>query len=440
MIGSLSACLLHASPLFGAAELGYDELVQQAVQARNAGEFARAEELLAQARPLGRETNEVDFLLGMTQAFQERFIDALATLDRALEEYPDDLALQLGRARVLSYQSRYEAALTEAGRVLEEHPENIEALNLQARIYYYQRRYTQAIDVFENVLTLDPNNLEAFVGLYDVELARNNNDAAEQWLVRADQVAPGHIDVVTRQENQVAPIARPHLLTIGAGRSRFDQAGFTRWYDRFVEYRYLQDNGDQFYITGEHSHRFGLHDSLTEVGYRFDRRGSLPFEIAVAWDNESQFLVQRRIRLNTDFLLHGATDNFGATTLGLTATQARYSTGDVSAVGLNLTHYFLETDAWITPGVGMVRDENGVEDVSWTMGAHWQASSRWLLGYNYTHAPETENNVTALTLTHHVYGRYQLNDTTSIRIDAANSDRRNSYERSNVALSLQFRF
>lgn len=423
-----------------AAEAGYDDLIQQSLQARNSGDFQQAESLLRQARPLARETNEVDFLLGMNQAFQERFIEAMATLNQALEEYPDDIALRLGRARVLSYQGVYDASLAETDILLSADPSNVEARNLQARIYFYQRRYDLAASSFQQVIEQNPDDLEALIGLHDIERGRNNNAEAEQWLAQAEQVAPGHIDVISRQQGLTTPVLRHHLLTVGAGRSNFDQAGFSRWYDRFVEYRYLRNNGDQLILFAEHDHRFGLHDGMTEVGYRFGRQGLLPFEIAVAWNNDSEFLIKRRIRLSTDFLLRGATDTFGATTLEIGASQSRYNSGDVSQLRFNFTHYLLNTDAWITPGVGVVKDENGETDVSWTIGAHWQTSSRVLLGYNYTNAPETENNVTVLTRTHHLYASYRLNDSLNLRVDAALGERQDSYERGNVAVSLQYRF
>jgi len=434
------SAIFFASASVQAAEAGYDELVQESLQARNAGDFSRAEALLLQARPLGRETNEIDYLLGMTLAFQERFIESMQTIDEALSRYPDDVLLRLARARVLSYQGIYDSSIAETELVLEADPNNLEARNLQARIYYYQRRYAQSITSFQQVLERDAGNLEALVGLHDAELARNNNGSATAWLAQAAEVAPGHIDVVTRQENRAAPVARPHLLTVGTGMSRFDRAGFSRWYDRFVEYRYLRNNGDQFFVLREHDHRFSLHDSLTQVGYRYERPGQLPLELVLSWNSDGEFLPERRIRIGTDFLLRGASDNFGATTLGIVAAQSRYNTGDVTQLGLNFSHYLLNSDAWITPGVGWVRDENGISDLSWTLGAHWQSTARLLLGYNYTYAPETENNSTALTKTHHLYARYQLNDSFALRVDGASSDRSISYERRNIAVSLQYRF
>ena len=58
-------------------QASYDQLIQQALQARNAGNFVTAESTLRQARSLAAESNEVDLLLGMTLAFQERYIEAL---------------------------------------------------------------------------------------------------------------------------------------------------------------------------------------------------------------------------------------------------------------------------------------------------------------------------------------------------------------------------
>lgn len=437
---SLLSFLLLLPVGLNAAEVGYDDLIQQSLQARNIGEFQRAETLLRRARPLARETNEVDLLLGMNQAFQERFIEAMATINGALEEYPDDVGLRLGRARVLSYQGVYDESLADTEIILSADPSNVEARNLQARIYFYQRRFDLAAASFQQILEQNPNDLETLIGLHDVEMGRNNTSAANEWLLQAEEVAPGHIDVVSRQQGLATPILRHHILTVGAGRSRFDLAGFSRWYDRFTEYRYLRDNGDQLIVFAEHDHRFGLHDGMTELGYRFERQGQLPIEIAVAWNEDSEFLIKRRIRLGTDFLLQGASDNFGATTLEVSASQSRYNTGDVSQLRFNFTHYLLNTDVWITPGIGVVKDENDQTDMSWTIGTHWQASSRVLVGYNYTNAPETENNVTVLTRTHHIYGSYSLNDSLSLRVDAALGDRQNSYERGNLAVSLQYRF
>lgn len=422
------------------AQAGYDELVQQALQERNAGNFIGAEELLEQARAIARETNEVDFLLGMMQAFQERFIEAQNTLETGLETYPEDISLRLARARVLSYQGIYDEAVEATNQVLSSDPANTEALNLRARIYYYQNRHSSAREDFRQVLAFDSENLEAVIGLYDIALATNDDEQAESYLAQAQAIAPDHVDVVTRRERLRSPIQKPNMLTVSGGGSDFDVSGLQRWYDRSIDYRYFFESGNELLLNALHAHRFGRHDTMIEAGFRFARPGNIPVEIAFGHTAAQEFLPENQIRLSSLFMINNAGENFGATTLDVSFYHSSYQTGSVNRMSFGFTHYLLDVNAWITPGVGLVRDENGDQDLSWNLGAHWQTSSRLRLGYNFTHAPETENSRTVLTLSHHVYGHYQLSDGVSIRLDASSNDRRNAYTRDSLSLALQFRF
>ena len=105
-----------------AAPATYDSLLQEALDLRNAGNFTGAEQTLRNARTLAADTNEIDYLLGMTLAFQDRFTEALQVLDSALVSYPEDIQLQIARARVYSYKGEYETALELTEKVLEEDP------------------------------------------------------------------------------------------------------------------------------------------------------------------------------------------------------------------------------------------------------------------------------------------------------------------------------
>lgn len=423
-----------------AAELDYDSLIQQAVEHRNAGEFVEAEELLRTAAGIPEETNEVDYLLAMVLAFQERFIESIELLDQSLERYPYDLQLILGRARVLSFQGIYDEAIAIATTVLDVLPENIEARNLLARVYYYQRRNQLAREAFLRVLETDPNNLEAMIGLYDVEMALGDEEEASSYLDRADGVEPGHVDIVTRRNRDVAPVTRRNEILAGYAVSDIDLQGFQRWYDRFLEYRFRLDSGNQVYLRGEHSHRFGFHDSLVEIGTLITRANGLAFDLAVAHTADNDFLPGNRIRIGTSFILHNASDNFGSSTLGLALTSSEYVTGDVQRLALNLTHYFLNFNGWITPGVAVVDNEFGEQTVGWTIGMNWQTNARLRMGYNYTDAPETENSITTETASNHIYAHYQLSDGFILRFDLSRIERKNSYTRESVAASLQYLF
>lgn len=326
-----------------------------------------------------------------------------------------------------------------ADRALALNPDSLDALNLKARISYYQRRYSNARAVFRQVLALDPVNLEALVGLYDTEMAAGDDAAAEQSLATAVTVAPGHIDVVSRQQQAAQPVVAVHELLTSITRSNLDQSGLANWYDRSLEYRYRDGFGNQLFLRSDHAQRFGLHDTLIEAGAVISgpRR---TYNFALAYTPDDEILPEYRMRLGAGFMLNQATDNFGSTMLDLTATHAKYSTGDVQILNIDFTHYLLTTNAWINPGLILVRDENGNRDNGWRIGAHWQTNERLLLGLNYTDAAETEINVTTQTQAQHVYMQYDWTDRLSVRLDLSHNRRENSYTRDSVAIGLRWRF
>lgn len=431
---------LPVNTVYAAAQ-DYDGMIQESLQLRNAGDFAAAEALLRQAFLIPAETNEVAYLLAMVVAFQERYLEANSILDEALGRYPQDVQLNLAKARVLSFQGDYAQAISITQEILGQQPGNNDARNLLGRVYYYQRRYTPSREAYSTVLASDTNNLEALIGLYDTELAAGNDEEAETLLDRAFRVDPGHIDVMTRQFPETTPVVtRRHEIITSYNYSDLDLSFFDPWYDRSLEYRYHSDSGNQFYLRGEHDHRFGFHDTMMEVGAVFQQLGKRLYEIAVAHTDDNDFLPESRFRLGTTFDLFQASNNFGASTLGLSYMQSKYLSGDVKRFRVDLTHYFLGFNGWITPGVALVEDENGKQKVGWNMGLHWQSSARLLMGYNYTYAPETENSITTRTRANHVYARYQLVDSLSLRLDISQIVRENSYTRDSVALTLQYQY
>ena len=433
----LSLCT-SASSL--AAEPNYDDLIQQSLLQRNNGDFLQAEATLRLAMPLARETNEVTFLLAMVIAFQERFIESIRILDTALQTYPNDTQLILGKARVLSYQGFYRESIDIADQALVLDPTNIEALALKARVYYYQRRYTDARAQFNAVLALDSSNLEALIGLYDVEMAAGNRQEANLVLDRAESIAPAHIDVTTRREQgTVLANSSTQILTASYGRSNLDLPGFQDWQSRNLEYRYISNTNNQVYIRSENAHRFGLHDTLLEIGGIVSGASS-SLELSIAHTPDGDILPQQRFRLGGNFLLMQATENFGGTTLGVSFTQSRFANAKVKWLQADFTHYLLNYNAWLTPGISIVEDETGQKTTGWNIGAHWQTSARLLVGYNYTDAPETELNVTTQTNAHHLYSRVDLTDATNLRLDLSRNTRENSYTRDTIVFSIQHEF
>lgn len=418
----------------------YDTLITDALALRNAGDLVAAEALLRQARPLAANTSEVDYLLGMVLAFQQRFEEGLALIDQALTQYPDNLDLQLGRARILAFQGRHAEAAEAVAALRTQHPDNLDAINLAGRIALYRSQAQQALTQFDAVLAVDPRNLEALIGRYDAAQALDDADAAEAALLRAEAVAPDHMDVRARRNPETAPLALAHELSVGYSRSEFSLPGFSHWNDRFVEYRRLRPDGNQHYLRASHNHRFALHDTQLEVGGLWGRDRRLPLELAVGLTEDADFSADWFVRAGTRLRLNPGAGEAGALVLVPLYQFASFDNGDTHRVQFGLEYYLPGIEAWLAPVLGVVRDQDGLDSFAWSLSGHWQISTRHRVGINYSDAPETENLLTTDTKSYGAYWRLQLADTWSLLLVANRLERSNSYDRDEVSVVLQHRF
>jgi YaiO family outer membrane protein len=423
-----------------AAAQDYDVLVQQALRQRDSGDFAAAERTLRQAYAIPADKSEASYLLAMMLAFQQRYGEALDLLDTALETYPDNVDLQLARARVLSYQGVYQDASATIDRVLALQPTDIEALNLAGRIALYQRRPVDAQQRFNQVLRQDAMNLEALLGLYDSHMQRGDSSAASPYLDRAAAVAPGQIDVLVRQNPaQYDPQPR-HQLSAGLGRSTIDRSGFADWNDRFFEYRHLQPNGNQQYLRAEHNHRFGAHDTLYEAGIAVAQQSRLPLEFAIGFTPDDDFLAEYYGRMQGSTPLTDGSGDFGTVIVTGLLQYSSYANGSTKRGQLGLEYYLPNADVWLTPAIGLVHDQDGMDTFAWSMGLHWQITGSSRIGASYSDAPETENRITTDSESIGAYLRQSLNDRWVLLLNYNRHDREGSYTRESWNLTLQYRY
>jgi YaiO family outer membrane protein len=434
----LSLLLLTAAPVVQAQD--YDSLVQEAMTLRNRGDLQGAEVRLREAWPLAANTSEVAYLLAMVLAFQERFQEGQTLINEALQLYPDNLDLQLAHARILAFQGRHGEAAAAVATLRRNQPDNLDASNLAARIALYQSQPRRALDLFDLVLTAAPDNLEALVGRHDALRMLGDTAAAETALQNAEAIAPQHMDVVARRSPESITLSRPHEVSLGFSRSDFSQPGFSQWNDRFLEYRHLHANGNQEFLRASHNHRFDLHDTQVEAGLLRRQDAAWPLELSIGVTEKADFLADWFVRAGTRRLLNPGTQALGAAVLTPMYQYASFSNGDTHRVQLGLEYYLPGTDVWFTPAVGMVRDQDGIETFAWSLGAHWQLSTRHRLGLSYSDAPETENLLTTDTRTYALYWRHALTDAWTLIFAANRLDRAASYQRDEYSLVLQHRF
>ena len=312
----------------------YDTLIQSALQERNAGRFSEAEVLLREAYTLAADKREVTMLLGMVLAFQEKYPEAEALLGEGLASYPDDLQILLAQARVKSYQGQFAEAENILQSVLDLAPDNLDALNLAARMALYQNRFERGKQQYLRVLARDSRNLEALIGLYDADLSLGNRTEAEQHLALAALVAPGHVDVQNRLRRETdGPQIPRHMIITGYSASDINRPFFSDWQERFLEYRHFFDNGNQFYLRGEHAHRFSAHDTLGEAGMLVGARSLFPLEVGIAVSQDTVFMPESRYRLGVRLPVNRV---LSGTSAQLVLQQGEYVSGTTRSAGLNL--------------------------------------------------------------------------------------------------------
>ncbi len=418
----------------------YDALIQQAMQQRDKGDLPAAELILRDARKLAKDKAEADYLLGMVLAFQHKYTQGLQIIEAALQVKPDDTELQLGRARILSYQGVYQQAAQITNKVLAKEPNNLDALSLAGRLAFYQRQPVVAEQRFNQVLALDANNLDALLGLYDSYTQQGDNDKAQPWLDRAAIVAPTHIDVRTRQQPEQFNVEPRHQLSVGYGRSSIDRVGLSDWHDRFIEYRHMQPNGNQQYVRVEHNSRFNTNDTMIEAGLALQQKSKLPLEVAVGVTPNVQFMPHWFARVQGSTPLTDGSGSYGTVLLTGGVQYSSYSNGATKRAQLGLEYYLPNADVWLTPNIGMVRDQNGLDTFAWGLGINWQLGGTTRVGASYSDAPETENLVTTGSQSYSVYWRQNLGKTWVLYLSWSKAERENSYTRKTLDATLQYSF
>ncbi|HTQ99506.1 MAG TPA: YaiO family outer membrane beta-barrel protein [Candidatus Acidoferrum sp.] len=418
----------------------YDALIKRALQQRDAGNMAAAEQTLRQAQPLAADKAEVNYLLGMVLAFQQKYGESLALLDGELKLHPDNIDLRLGRARVLSFEGAYQDAMTTVEQVLRRQPDNLEALALAGRIAHYQKRPVAAQLYYSQVLEHDLDNLDALIGMYDSFLQEGKPDKAAPYLGMAAELAPNHIDVLTRQHPEQYSSQPHHQISVGYGQSSLDQPGLSDWHDRSFEYRHLSSDGNQQYVRVERNNRFDKNDTMIEAGLALNQHGKLPWEIAVGYTQSPDFMPRYFGRLGASTPLTNGSTDFGTVILTGLYQYSSYVNGKTERVQTGLEWYIPNTDLWLTPNIGMVRDQSGIETFAWNLGLHWQATGSARFGVTYTDSPETENLITRDSTSTSVYWRQDLGAAWLFYLTWTRIDLDTLYVRKAIDLNLQHQF
>ena len=433
-------CALAAAELAHAADPVAQTLYDQAVAARNQGDFAGAIEKLEAARRLDRDNLEVSTLLGMVYGFVGRFDDAQRELERAHRLAPRDGDIVLALTRIKAYRHDFAGAERDVASVLARQPRNADALALSGRLAFYQGALPRAEQQFRAALAESPNDLESVLGLGDVKAAQGDSAAARALYERARGLAPDSPDVAERlARDGVKPAPRFRLDSLLSW-SHFARRPVQPWYESFNQLTYRLAPGTDVHGRVDVSRRFGTIDAYYEAGVDHRFGEALSGYLYGGGTPNAHFRERWTALGGGTVRVAKGGDAVGGTLLTLDLKDSLYRTGFVRLASPGLQQYFLSGRVWLT----------AKQISSWVAGGHylggyftradWMVVDSVTVYGGYARAPDTENNVTAQTKSAFGGVAWDVSSSVTLHLDYVHDDRQNGYIRHAVTFGAGVKF
>lgn len=159
---ALAALLLLFAP--AAAETPEDRL-RAGNQARNNGDFAKAEEIYRSILDEPAVDAEAHEKLAQMLSWRRRFDESIELYEELKRRYPERAkTADMGIARCYAWDRQHGRAAEVIRASLEEHPDDIELLLLLGQVESWGGHTTRSLEAFERVMELDPWNRDAWLG------------------------------------------------------------------------------------------------------------------------------------------------------------------------------------------------------------------------------------------------------------------------------------
>lgn len=171
-------------------------LVQAMEQKLTAGDIDDAVAMAEAALAGGLEHPLVFNLAAERLESEDRFVDALALLDRGHRRFPTDLGLRQALGLCLFRLQRFEAALPHFDAMIADQPGFAHAYAARGVILEALDRPDEAETAFRRAYELAPDNILAIAGLASTASRRGDHTEARAFAERVLKVEPGYPDAV----------------------------------------------------------------------------------------------------------------------------------------------------------------------------------------------------------------------------------------------------
>lgn len=345
-------------------------------------------------------------------AAQQKYDAALAVLEKAENENPQDGEIKIAIIRALSWQGNYDAAEKKLNALGKQHEKNADVQLLRANLAYYRKDYAASEKIYRQIVQAHPDYMDAREGLARIERVRAAPEAADyRWQVDAgyeySSFSRRRQPAWNQESLQLTHFVEPRKTTV--------HARFTR-YDQFTNI-----------------------DSELEAGINHAFADYLNAYVYGALTPDADFRPKRRIAGGGALRVVNGDD--GLLPLWLTI-DSRYDTYDGTRVlnanpGVRAEFY----DGWALAARLVMVDQQRAKRLygqEFRLDGTLSETLRFYAGY--ADAPETVAAITVNTRTYFGGLAYDVDPQTTLRLGYTHDDRENSYIREVVNASVSYRF
>jgi YaiO family outer membrane protein len=370
--------------------------------------------MLGNAMPAYAVTADAALRESKALAVQERYDEALAVLEEAHKDHPEDAELKLAIIRTLSWKGDYKAAEEKLSALGKPYDENADARLLRANLAYYRGDYETAEANYRAILVTYPDYEDAKTGLESVLKAQ---------AASAEEKAPGRWQLDTGYEY-----------------SDFSRREQSSWNQQFVQATHFLDGRRRTAVHAKATRydQFDTIDAEYEAGVDHRFTGFLTGYAYGAISPAADFRPEHRFAGGGMLRVINAED---AMPLWLTL-DARYDVYD--AVKVNNVNPGLRIEPWDGWTLWVRKIVVDADDAGRVYGEDYRLDGTLMEGVRfyagYADAPETVAGITVDTQTWFGGLAWDVTEEVTLRLGYARDDRENSYIRDVVNVSASYRF
>jgi predicted O-linked N-acetylglucosamine transferase (SPINDLY family) len=220
-------------------------LNQQAAQALQSGDLARADSLIEQLRAARPGHPLVNYLLGALRIQQGRSAEALPVLEAAHQAKPDNVSVLLHMGNALQGLKRFDEAVAKYDMALKLKPDFADALNNRGNALNALNQSAAALASFDAALAIEPGDAGTWYNRGNLLQKTGRFEDAIACFDRALIIRPDHAETLCNKGStlaglqQLAPalacLERALTLQPGSPGFRMNRASVLSQMDRFGE-------------------------------------------------------------------------------------------------------------------------------------------------------------------------------------------------------------